>query len=122
MTTKSKGWMSALTIIWANLFPYGEFLAHIRALMRRSQKYKEAVLKIAELELNPATHPVTRGWKRDYADQQGICAAGILPVQQGPRPFGNPHCGACLGYELRPRNQCRHRVYPSPAQQNRQRL
>lgn len=42
-------------------FAFGEFLARIRALLRRSQTYKEPLLKIADLEMNPATRIVTRG-------------------------------------------------------------
>jgi heavy metal response regulator len=44
-------------------FSFGEFLARIRALLRRSQEYKEPTLTIADLELNPATRTVTRGGK-----------------------------------------------------------
>lgn len=42
-------------------FAFGEFLARIRALLRRSQTYKEPLLRIADLEMNPATRIVTRG-------------------------------------------------------------
>ncbi len=44
-------------------FSFGEFLARIRALMRRSQEYKAPILQIADLELHPATRTVRRGGK-----------------------------------------------------------
>lgn len=44
-------------------FAFSELLARIRALLRREKILKHAVLKIADLELNPATHEVSRGGK-----------------------------------------------------------
>lgn len=44
-------------------FSFGELLARIRALLRRSQDYKTPSLKIANLELNPATRKVSRAGK-----------------------------------------------------------
>jgi DNA-binding response OmpR family regulator len=44
-------------------FSFGELLARIRALLRRSQDYKTPSLKIADLELNPATRKVSRAGK-----------------------------------------------------------
>ena len=41
-------------------FSFGELLARIRALMRRSQTYKTRLLKVADLELDPVAHNVTR--------------------------------------------------------------
>ncbi len=42
-------------------FAFEELLARIRALLRRNQKYKTPTLKIADLEVDPATRKVTRG-------------------------------------------------------------
>lgn len=42
-------------------FSFGELLARIRALLRRSQDYKSPVLKIEDLELDPASRKVRRG-------------------------------------------------------------
>lgn len=45
----------------AKPFSFDEFLARIRALLRRSQSYKTPVLSVADLEMNPASRKVTRG-------------------------------------------------------------
>jgi two-component system, OmpR family, copper resistance phosphate regulon response regulator CusR len=45
----------------AKPFSFGELLARIRALLRRSQDYKSPVLKIEDLEFDPASRKVTRG-------------------------------------------------------------
>ena len=42
-------------------FAFEELLARIRALLRRNQDNKINTLKVADLELNPVTHEVTRG-------------------------------------------------------------
>ncbi len=44
-------------------FEFKEFLARIRALLRRDRAEKEAVLKVADLTLSLITHKVTRGGK-----------------------------------------------------------
>jgi heavy metal response regulator len=44
----------------AKPFSFGELLARIRSLLRRSQHYKTQTLKIADLELDPVAHKVTR--------------------------------------------------------------
>ncbi len=44
----------------AKPFAFDELLARIRALLRRSQEYKTATLKAADLELDPAVRKVTR--------------------------------------------------------------
>jgi two-component system copper resistance phosphate regulon response regulator CusR len=41
-------------------FSFGELLARIRALLRRSQHYKTQTLQIADLEFDPVAHKVTR--------------------------------------------------------------
>ena len=45
-------------------FSFEELLARIRALLRRTQNFKTKTLKVADLELDPATRIVTRGGKR----------------------------------------------------------
>ncbi|GAK53972.1 response regulator receiver domain protein, CheY-like protein [Candidatus Moduliflexus flocculans] len=45
----------------AKPFSFGELLARVRALLRRSQNYTTPLLKLADLELDPASHNVTRG-------------------------------------------------------------
>jgi heavy metal response regulator len=47
----------------AKPFSFGELVARIRALLRRSQKYKTRILKVADLELDPVSHKVTRAGK-----------------------------------------------------------
>lgn len=44
-------------------FAFEEFLARVRALLRRAQKYKTKTLKIADLELDPVLRKVTRAGK-----------------------------------------------------------
>ncbi len=41
-------------------FAFEELLARIRALLRRTQQYKAHTLTVADLELDPASHKVTR--------------------------------------------------------------
>jgi DNA-binding response OmpR family regulator len=45
----------------AKPFGFSELLARIRALLRRSELTRAAVLKVADLMLNPASHRVSRG-------------------------------------------------------------
>ena len=45
-------------------FAFDELVARVRALLRRGGPTTPAVLKIADLELNPVTHAVTRAGKR----------------------------------------------------------
>jgi DNA-binding response OmpR family regulator len=44
----------------AKPFAFEELLARVRALLRRSQKYKTAELKVADLEMDPVTRRVSR--------------------------------------------------------------
>jgi two-component system, OmpR family, response regulator len=54
-------------------FIFDELLARIRSLLRRKTEVKQAVIKIGDLEINTASHEVTRGGKpvtlsaREYA-------------------------------------------------------
>src|SRR5438034_8783493 len=54
-------------------FAFAEWLARIRALLRRSRVAQPAVLRLADLTLDPATRRVTRGYgpvmltPREYA-------------------------------------------------------
>ena len=45
----------------AKPFSFDELLARIRALLRRAQSYKTPVLKVADLELDPGAHRISRG-------------------------------------------------------------
>ncbi|MCP4216010.1 MAG: response regulator transcription factor [bacterium] len=45
-------------------FAFEELLARIRSLLRRKQTYKSAVLEVADLVMDPASHTVTRAGKR----------------------------------------------------------
>lgn len=45
----------------AKPFGFSELLARIRALLRRSELTRAAILKVADLMLNPASHRVSRG-------------------------------------------------------------
>ena len=64
-------------------FNFMEFLARIRALLRREKIDKEPLLRIADLTLSPVTHKVTRRGKRDRTHQQGVCPVGILYEESG---------------------------------------
>lgn len=44
-------------------FEYDELLARVRALLRRSQQYKNKILKVGDLELDPITREVKRSGK-----------------------------------------------------------
>ena len=44
-------------------FEFGELLARLRSLLRRKGQAKEAVIRIADLEINTASHEVTRAGK-----------------------------------------------------------
>ncbi|MDP2690744.1 MAG: response regulator transcription factor, partial [Deltaproteobacteria bacterium] len=44
-------------------FVFGELLARVRSLMRRKATVKEAVIRIADLEIDTASHEVKRGGK-----------------------------------------------------------
>jgi heavy metal response regulator len=44
-------------------FSFGELIARARALLRREKTVKSTKLKVADLELNPASHEVYRGSK-----------------------------------------------------------
>ncbi len=44
-------------------FEFDELLARIRALLRRKSDAKQAVIRIADLEINTRSHDVTRGGK-----------------------------------------------------------
>jgi DNA-binding response OmpR family regulator len=45
-------------------FAFAEFLARVRALLRRGSGQRAAVLRLADLTLDPATREVTRGDRR----------------------------------------------------------
>ena len=45
-------------------FSFDEFLARVRALLRRSSSQREPVLRVADLALDPATREVTRAGRR----------------------------------------------------------
>ena len=45
-------------------FSFDEFLARVRALLRRSRSHREPVLRVADLALDPATRDVTRAGRR----------------------------------------------------------
>jgi len=45
-------------------FEFTELLARLRSLIRRGGEAKEAVLRIADLEINTASHEVTRGGEK----------------------------------------------------------
>src|SRR5437870_7828314 len=45
-------------------FAFDEFLARVRALLRRGEARREPVLRVADLTLDPATRDVARGARR----------------------------------------------------------
>ena len=45
-------------------FSFEELLARVRALLRRTQKYKTKTLKVVDLELDPVTRKVTRAGEK----------------------------------------------------------
>lgn len=60
---KIKGLDSGADDYLTKPFSFGEFLARVRALLRRKQNTKTTKLKIADLELDQLTHTVMRGSK-----------------------------------------------------------
>lgn len=44
-------------------FVFGELLARVRSLIRRKTEVKQAVIRVADLEINTASHEVKRGGK-----------------------------------------------------------
>jgi two-component system copper resistance phosphate regulon response regulator CusR len=61
---KIKGLDSGADDYLAKPFAFDELLARIRALLRRTQNYKNPVLKVADLILDPVSHTVTRQGKK----------------------------------------------------------
>jgi two-component system copper resistance phosphate regulon response regulator CusR len=45
-------------------FSFDEFLARVRALLRRAEARREPILRVADLTLDPATRDVSRGVRR----------------------------------------------------------
>lgn len=60
---KIKGLDSGADDYLTKPFDFSELLARIRALMRRSGDVKQATIRIADLEIDTATHEVRRGGK-----------------------------------------------------------
>ncbi len=73
ISDKIKGLDSGADDYLTKPFDFGELLARIRALLRRKSDAKEVVIKIADLEINTASHEIKRGNKpiplsaREYA-------------------------------------------------------
>ena len=87
-------------------FAFVEFLARVRALLRREKAEKEPVLHGGgshSLSGHPPGHP---GRKRDRTHQQRICSSRIHDAesQQGPHPVDDFR--TCLGLPFRFDDQC----------------
>ena len=65
-------------------FEVDELRARIRALLRRESSSKTGVLRIADLELDPASHTVRRGGQADRIDRQGVCHPRIPDAPPQP--------------------------------------
>lgn len=63
ISDKIKGLDAGADDYLAKPFDFGELLARIRSLLRRKAEVKEAVIRIADLEINTASHEVKRGNK-----------------------------------------------------------
>ncbi len=61
ISDKIKGLDAGADDYLAKPFDFGELLARIRSLLRRKAEVKEAVIRIADLEINTASHEVKRG-------------------------------------------------------------
>ncbi len=73
VTDKIKGLDAGADDYLTKPFEFGELLARVRALLRRRSEAKEAVIRIADLEVDTKSHTVKRGGRtinlsaREYA-------------------------------------------------------
>ena len=103
-------------------FSFDEFLARVRALLRRSSGRREPVLRLADLSLDPATREVSRAGRRITltAREYALLEYFLRSCGRVSDPAGAGR--ARLGPRLRPREQhhrCLRRV--SPAEDRRRR-
>jgi DNA-binding response OmpR family regulator len=59
-------------------FSFDELLARIHALSRRPQEAKPTILRLSDIELDPAAHVVKRDGKAHRTHAQGVHAARIF--------------------------------------------
>lgn len=98
-------------------FAFEELLARVRALIRRKNTNRSAVLKIDDLELNQLTHCVRRAGREISLDER-IQPPGVSHAER--RPYGNQDhdLRACMERELRYLHQCYRCVYQLPQEQD----
>ncbi len=58
-------------------FAFAEFLARVRALLRREKSGKEPILKVSDLTLSLVTHRVTRGKKKSNSQAKNMLSSNI---------------------------------------------
>ena len=78
-------------------FEFGELLARLRALLRRSKELRPSRIVVGDLELRYGSTDSQARQPPDYADCQGVCL-GRIPGSQcesGGGTLGN--CRTCLG-------------------------
>ena len=100
-------------------FSFAELSARLRALVRRGQKERPAVLEVGDLRLDPATRQAWRGADRDRPVHEGVRAArGVhAPARRRAEPPRPPP--ARLGLRLREPLERDRRVRALPAREGR---
>ena len=95
-------------------FAFAELLARLRALARRGELERPAVLEVGDLRLDPATREVAPRRTRDPAVRQGVRAARDVHAPTGRGPVARASSRARLGLRLRQPFQRGRRLRPPP--------
>ena len=96
-----------------------ELAARLRALARRDDRARPAVLAEGDLRLDPAGQARLAGRDRAAAVAEGVLPAGVLPPASGPGADPVADHRGRLGFRLRRRVQRRRPVRELPAAQDR---
>ena len=103
-------------------FAFGELLARLDALHRRSQGVdKAAPLTVGDLHMDPLTRKVSRGDRSDRAATAGIQAPRIPDAPRRPGGYPDDAAGERLGLPLRPADQRHRRAHQQAAPEDRRR-
>ena len=100
-------------------FAFAELLARLRALARRGDGERPAVLVVDDLRLDPATREVTRGSTPDLALGQGVRPARDVHAPAGRGAVAAAPARARLGLRLRQPLERRRRLRAAAAAQDR---
>ena len=100
-------------------FAFAELLARLRALARRGDPERPAVLTVGDLRLDPATREVARGVDTDRLVSQGVRAARDVHATAGRGALAAAPTRARLGLRLREPLERRRRLHAPAAAQDR---